>query len=53
MPSTTVESPDNVVANCRNTDLTATKAGANKAVEQKNFVLKNESKQFWLNWLKS
>ena len=30
--------PDNMVASCANTDLTATKAGANKALEQKNFV---------------
>ena len=34
------------------TDLTATRAGANMALEQKNFVLKNEPKQFWLNLLK-
>ena len=38
MNSITVESPDNVVASCAVTDLTANKAGANKALEQKNFV---------------
>ena len=40
MASIIVESPDNVVASCGNTDLTAIKAGANKALEQNNFVLK-------------
>ena len=30
------------VASYGNTDLTATKAGANKALEQKNFILDNE-----------
>ena len=53
MPSIIVESPDNVVASCGNSNSTATKVGTNKAIEQKNFVLKNEPKQFWLNWLKS
>ena len=38
MSSIILESPDNVVASCGNTDLTATKVGANKATEQKNFV---------------
>ena len=46
MPGIIVELPDNVVASCANSDLTATKAGANKAPEQNNFVLKNEPKQF-------
>ena len=47
------ESPDNVVASCGNTDLTATKAGTNETLEQNNFVFKNEQKQFWLKWSKS
>ena len=36
-----VESPNNVVASCGNTDSRATKAEANKAIEENNFVLKN------------
>ena len=52
MVSTIVESPDSVVASGGNTDLTVTKAGVNKVLEQKNFVLKNEQKQFGLIWLK-
>ena len=44
MPSIIVESPDNVVASFGNTDLTATKAGANKALEQKNFVFEKLTK---------
>ena len=40
MLSIIIESPDNVVASCGNADLTATIVGANKALEQKNFVLK-------------
>ena len=38
MVSIIVESPDNVVASCRNTDLTYTTAGVNTDLEQKNFV---------------
>ena len=34
MSSTIVESPNNVVASCVKTDSTATKAGANKALEE-------------------
>ena len=53
MPSMIVESPDNVVASCGNTDLTTTKTGVNKAFQQNHFVLRMNQKQFGLNWLKS
>ena len=42
-----------LVTSCGNTDLTTTKAGANKALEQKNIIFKNEQKQLWLNCLRT
>ena len=51
MPSMIIESPDNVVASCGHTDWTATKTGANKALEQKNFALKkNQNSSDWTDY---
>ena len=48
MVSIIVTLPDNVVVSCGNTDSTVTKAGVNKVLEQKNFVLKmNKNNSDW------
>ena len=41
------------VASSGNDDLTDTKSGANKALKQKNIILKNEQKHLWLNCLRT